>query len=77
MSYYIVAQVSKFVPPGSVRIGSSAVSNFPNVAFLTPAGKKVLVVLNETATPGSFNIKYNGRWVAASLAAGAVATYVW
>ncbi|MFZ1528768.1 MAG: glycoside hydrolase family 30 beta sandwich domain-containing protein [Ferruginibacter sp.] len=77
VSYYIIAHVSKFVPPGSVRIGSSAVANFSNVAFLTPSGKKVLVVLNEAATPGSFNIKYNGRWVAASLAPGAVATYVW
>ncbi len=77
VSYYIIAQVSKFVPPGSVRISSSDVSNFPNVAFLTPAGKKVLIVLNEASTPGYFNIKYKGRWVAASLGAGAVATYVW
>jgi glucosylceramidase len=77
VSYYIVAHASKFVPPGSVRIYSGLVANLPNVAFKTPAGKKVLIVLNDNAAAFGFNIRYKGKWVAASLDAGAVGTYIW
>ena len=40
VAYYIVAHAAKFVPAGSVRIGSPIVSNLQTVAFKTPAGKK-------------------------------------
>ena len=76
-SYYIVAHASKFVPPGSVRISSNIVGSLYNVAFKTPAGKKVLIVENDAATDAGFNIRFNGRWASTSLAAGAVGTYVW
>jgi glucosylceramidase len=42
VGYYIIAQISKFVPAGSVRIKSTINNNFPNVAFITPQGKKYL-----------------------------------
>jgi glucosylceramidase len=77
VSYYIVAHVAKFVPPGSVRIGSNIVGNLYNVAFKTPAGKKVVVVENDGTTPSGFNIRYNGQSVTSSLAGGAIATFVW
>jgi glucosylceramidase len=77
VSYYIVAHASKFVPTGSVRISSGLVANLPNVAFKTPTGKKVLIVLNDNTSAFGFNIRYKGKWVAASLDAGAVGTYVW
>jgi glucosylceramidase len=77
VSYYIVAHASKFVPAGSVRISSGLVANLPNVAFKTPTGKKVLIVLNDNTSAFGFNIRYKGKWVAASLDAGAVATYIW
>lgn len=77
VAYYIVGQASKFVPPGSVRIGSNIVNNMQNVAFKTPSGKKVLIVLNDGIQTGSFNIRFNGKWAAATLPAGAAATYVW
>jgi glucosylceramidase len=77
VSYYIVAHASKFVPAGSVRISSGLVANLPNVAFKTPAGRKVLIVLNDNTTAFGFNIRYKGKWVAASLDAGAVGTYIW
>lgn len=77
VSYYIIAHASKFVPAGSVRIQSAEVVNLPNVAFKTPSGKKVLIVLNESGTAQGFNIKYKGKWVFTSLNAGAVATYTW
>lgn len=77
VSYYIIAHASKFVPTGSVRIASNLAANLPNVAFKTPSGKKVLIVLNESGTGQGFNIRYKGKWVFTSLAAGAVGTYVW
>lgn len=78
VSYYIIAQVSRFVPPGSVVIGSNIPNNnLPNVAFVTTEGKKILVVLNDGTADISFNIKYNGKTAAAGLPAGSVATYIW
>ncbi|WP_158727893.1 MULTISPECIES: glycoside hydrolase family 30 beta sandwich domain-containing protein [unclassified Flavobacterium] len=77
VGYYIAAHASKFVPAGSVRIGSAIVGNLQNVAFKTPEGKKVLLVLNDGSAPELFNIKYNGKWITSSLEAGAVGTYIW
>ena len=77
VGYYIIAHASKFVPAGSVRIASNIAVNLPNVAFKTPDGKKVLIVLNEGTTTASFNIRFNGKWINTSLIAGAVATYIW
>lgn len=76
VAYYIIAHVSKFVSPGSVRIGSNNFSGLTNVAFKTPAGKKVLVVLNEGSNMASFNIRFNGKWVTTQLTGGAVGTFV-
>lgn len=77
VSYYIIAHASKFVPAGSVRIASTTTSSLPNVAFLTPSGKKVLVVVNDGSATENFNIKYKNKWTTASLAAGAVGTFIW
>lgn len=77
VSYYIIAHAAKFVPAGSVRIASSLVAGLPNVALLTPSGRKVLIVVNDGAAAQGFNIRYKGKWVFSSLPAGAVATYVW
>ena len=77
VAYYIIAHASKFVPTGSVRVGTSIVGSFYNVAFLTPAGKIALIVMNDGLTSESFNIKFNGRWATSYLEPGAVGTYVW
>lgn len=77
VSYYIIAHISKFVPAGSVRMGSNIQGNLQNVFFKTPQGKKVMLVLNEGTNTASFNIRYNGKWITSSLAGGAVATYNW
>ncbi|MFD2720415.1 glycoside hydrolase family 30 beta sandwich domain-containing protein [Hymenobacter monticola] len=76
-AYYTVAHSSKFVRPGSVRIDTDAPNNLPNVAYRTPSGKKVLVVLNTSTSPQQFNIQFKGKTVASALAAGSVGTYVW
>lgn len=77
VSYYIVAQASKFVPSGSVRIVSGSVSGLANVAFLTPSGKKVLLVQNTGSSTMAFVIRFKGKNVPTSLNGGAAATYVW
>lgn len=77
VSYYIIGQISKFVPPGSVRIASSTVNGLTHVAFKRPDGKKVLLVLNDSNSLQTFNIKYNGKFVQTSLKAGNAATYIW
>ncbi|NJY63451.1 glucosylceramidase [Salinimicrobium sp. CDJ15-81-2] len=77
VGYYIIAHASKFVPPGSVRISSNIAGNLYNVAFMTPSGDKVLIVLNDGNNSENFNIEYSGKWVTASLYPGAVGTFVW
>lgn len=77
VAYYIIAHASKFVQPGSVRINSNTSGSLHNVAFKRPDGKLVLIALNEGNTTTIFNIKYNGKWVVASLEAGAVGTFIW
>jgi len=76
-AYYIIAHASKFVRPGSVRISSNLPENLPNVAFKTPGGKKVVIVLNDSKSAQTFNISYNHKIATSSLEAGAVATYIW
>ncbi|CAN5420138.1 hypothetical protein BH11BAC3_BH11BAC3_19930 [soil metagenome] len=76
VGYYIVAHASKFVPAGSVRIGSNISGNLQNVAFKTPEGKKVLIVENDGGSEATFNIRFNGKWTATTLPAGAVGTYI-
>jgi len=77
VAYYIIAHASKFVPSGSVRIGSNIAGNLQNVAFKRADGKIVLIVENDGAGIEFFNIKYNGKWVRVSLEGGAVGTYIW
>lgn len=76
-AYYIVAHASKFARPGSVRIASNITMSLANVAFKTPSGKTVLIVLNESDKPQAFTISTKGKTLSQSLDGGSVATYVW
>ncbi|KAA3440207.1 glycoside hydrolase family 30 protein [Rufibacter hautae] len=76
-AYYVIAHASKFVRPGSVRIASNVPTDLPNVAFKTPKGERVVIVLNNSDAAQTFNIRHKGKTVAATLNAGAVGTYVW
>jgi len=77
VGYYIIGHASKFVPEGSVRIGSNISGNLYNVAFRTPSGQIVLIVENDGTAAETFKIKYNQKQISTTLNAGAVATYVW
>lgn len=76
-AYYIIAHASKFVRPGSVRIGSTLSTALPNVAFKTPDGKKVMIVLNDSGTLQLFKLIAGNNTMGVTLKAGAVATFVW
>lgn len=77
VSYYIIAHASKFVPAGSKRIQSSTNSNLPNAAFMTPEGKKVLILENDKTTSVDINVKQADKIAVMTLPAGSVATIVW
>lgn len=77
VSYYIIAHASKFIPPGSVRVASNNVGDLNNVAFVTPEGKKVLIVVNDGTAITPFNIKFKGNWTTTTLEGGAVGSYTW
>jgi glucosylceramidase len=79
VAYYIVAHASRFVEPGSVRVAStvSGGAALPNVAYRTPAGRHVLIVLNDGAATQRFDVAFLGKSISHALGAGAVATYVW
>jgi glucosylceramidase len=77
VAYYAVAHFSRFVPPGSVRVGSTEQEQLASVAFLTADGKIVLVLSNTANFPKTFNVKYHGRWFTTTLPEESVGTYVW
>lgn len=78
VAYYIIAHASKFVPAGSVRVQSTNNSNgLFSVAFKTPAGKKVLIVLNDGSSYTAFKIRFSNKWVTTELPGGGVGTYTW
>lgn len=76
VAYYIIAHASKFVPYGSTRIGSNIPSGLHNVAYLTPEGNIVVIVLNDSDTEATFSIKLGDQSGKVSLPAGAAGTYV-
>lgn len=77
IAYYVMGHAAKFVRPGSIRIESTAVANLPNVAYTTPDGKQVLIVLNTNGTTQQFNIQNKNKTVAVALQAGATGTFIW
>jgi glucosylceramidase len=79
LAFYAVAHASKFVSPGSVRIGSefSGEETLPNVAFRTQDNKHILIVANTSALDRIFEIRFQNKFVNTKLRAGAVATYIW
>jgi glucosylceramidase len=77
VAYYIIAHASKFVHPGSVRIGSNLSGSLHNAAFQRPDGKKLLIVVNDSSSPQTFTIKFNRKWFTATLEGGSVGTFVW
>ena len=77
VAYYVIAHAAKFIPPGAIRIASTALEQLPNVALRTPQGEVVLLVLNDASTAQQFTLRDQGQQVVLSLPAASVASYVW
>ena len=77
LAYYALAHFSKFVQPGSVRIGSNELEQLATAAFLTPDGKIVLVISNTANFSKSLHVRYHGKSFATTLSPESVGTYVW
>jgi glucosylceramidase len=79
VDYVAEAHVSKFVVPGAYRIESNTFEqgSLEDVAFRNPDGSMVLLVLNGSNQPMSFNVGWQGRYFSSSLQGGSVATFVW
>jgi glucosylceramidase len=77
LAYYVLAHASKFVPPGSIRVGSNTLEQLDNVAFLTPDGHVVFIVSSTGNFPVHFAIRYHGQIAEATLPSESVGTFVW
>ncbi len=76
-AYYIIAQASKYVPPGSVRIASNSLLSLPNVAFKTSEGKLVIILQNKDTVEKQITIKTGEKESVATLPARAIGTIVY
>jgi glucosylceramidase len=57
-SYYYIGQISKYVRPGAVRIGSSSYTDaLETVAFDNPDGSVAVIVLNRTESEVPFQLR--------------------
>ncbi|MFY0687143.1 MAG: glucosylceramidase [Cyclobacteriaceae bacterium] len=74
--YYMMAHASRWVPAGSVRIASTPTEGLPNVAFKTPKGNTVLLVLNDSDVTTEFTFSVDQEIYKSSLAPGGAATIV-
>ncbi len=77
VGYYIVGHAAKFVRPGSVRIDSNMPTDLNNVAFVTPKGEKVMIVINNSKDKKIFSVRYGKKAFTTTLGSGAVGTYLW
>jgi glucosylceramidase len=77
VAFYAVAHFSKFVRPGSVRIGSGELEQLSTAAFLTPDGRVVLVVANTGNFSKPFDIEYHNQFIKTTMPSESVGTYVW
>jgi len=76
VAYYIIAQASKFVPAGSIRIESTSIKGLENVAFLRPDGKLVLIMLNEKVSEVEFVINFRGKSILSSMKPSSAASFL-
>ena len=78
VSYYIIGQIAKFVPPGSVRLGTSSQnSDLIATAFQRPDGKRVVLVYNRSTASNTVRIRDGGRSFDQYIHGRAAITFIW
>jgi len=79
VDFTALAHVSKFLQPGARRVASNSFDqgSLEDVAFQNPDGSIVLLVLNSSGSPLSFNIAWKGEFASYKLPGGGVATFSW
>ena len=75
-AYYIIAQASKFVPPGSVRIASTALENVPNVAFKTTKGELITILQNKESAAMTIEVEMGSISIFIEVPAKSITTIV-
>ncbi len=76
-AYYIIAQASRFVPTGSVRIASNNDGEVINVAYLTPENRTVVILQNKKETIVKIQLHKNKKHLEVILSPKEIATLVW
>ena len=78
VEYYVIGHLSKFVVPGAYRIASTMHDGLiETVAFQNPDGSKVLVVLNSSGDPVTFDVLWRSQYFSYDLPRRSVATFTW
>lgn len=79
IDYTALGHATKFVRPGAVRVESNTFGqgSLEDVAFRNPDGSLVLIVMNSSNGPITFNIGWNRKYTHYSLGKQTVATFVW
>jgi glucosylceramidase len=75
--YYVMSHFSKFIRPGSVRIGlETSDKDLQVTAAQNPNGSIAVVVFNEGTTTKSFTVEHNGKSKSITISAQAIQTLV-
>lgn len=77
-SYYYIGHFSKYIPAGSKRIGISRFTDqIEATAFLTPAGERVVVVLNRSENTCEFKLCEEDLFTEQKIAPHSIKTYIY
>lgn len=75
VSYYIVSQLSGFVQPGAIRLGSD--DQILNVAFKNPDDSRVLLVYNLNDSNREVDVNWGGNSFQYTIPARSAITFKW
>lgn len=75
LTYYYIGQFSRYIKPGSVRIGTTKYTDKLEVTgFLTPEQERVVVLLNKTEEDVEVTLRENGTGCSLTIGAHSVVT---
>lgn len=78
VAYYIIGQISKYVKPGAVRIGSSSSSgSILSVGFKNPDGSIALVVYNNSGSSNTIKVVSGSSAFNYAVPGSSAVTFTW